>query len=154
MAFTIPTETFNALEHARNKAIGSNQFTDGVLTQFKGTFEEFWGVSGSDQSVPVKDAEGNPVLDSEGNETTEIIFVGEGSRYSLAEMQSIIDSLGAVLMEIMTQSSAFTDFLNTAYPGVLAGRYQQAGFDYTIDQSNVVLTGVNAAWAANLQDRE
>ena len=147
MPFEIPAEQFDALEHARNKAIGSNQFTDGVLTQFKGTFEEFWGVSGSDQSVPVKDAEGNPVLDSEGNETTEIIFVGEGSRYSLAEMQSIIDSLGAVLMEIMTQSSAFTDFLNTAYPGVLAERYQQAGFDYDTSTGAVVLTGINNFWA-------
>ena len=147
MAFPIPTQTFNALEHARNKAIGSNQFTDGVLTQFKSTFEEFWGVSGSDESVPVKDADGNPVLDSEGNATTETVFVGKGSRYSLSEMQSVIDALGAGLMEIMTQAAAFTQFLNTAYPGVLPARYQQAGFDYTIEPTGVVLTGVNAAWA-------
>jgi hypothetical protein len=148
MAFPIPTQTFNALEHARNKAIGSNQFTDGVLTQFKATFEEFWGVSGSDESVPVKDADGNPVLDSEGNATTETVFVGKGSRYSLAEMQSVIDALGAGLMEIMTQATAFTQFLNKAYLGVLPARYQQAGFDYTIEPTGVVLTGVNAAWAA------
>ena len=148
MAYPIPAQTFNALEHARNKAIGSNQFTDGVLTQFKSTFEEFWGVSGSDESVPVKDADGNPVLDSEGNATTETVFVGKGSRYSLAEMQSVIDALGAGLMEIMTQAAAFTQFLNTAYPGVLPARYQQAGFDYTIEPTGVVLTGVNAAWAA------
>jgi len=147
MAFPIPTQTFNALEHARNKAIGSNQFTDGVLTQFKSTFEEFWGVSGSDESVPVKDANGDPVLDGDGNPTTETVFVGKGSRYSLAEMQSIIDALGAGLMEIMTQAAAFTQFLNAAYPGVLPARYQQAGFDYTLSQSGVVLTGVNSAWA-------
>ena len=147
MAFPIPTQTFNALEHARNKAIGSNQFTDGVLTQFTSTFEEFWGVSGADESVPVKDADGNPVLDSEGNATTETVFVGKGSRYSLAEMQLVIDALGAGLMEIMTQAAGFTQFLNTAYPGVLPARYQQAGFDYTIEPTGVVLTGVNAAWA-------
>lgn len=127
MAFPIPTQTFNALEHARNKAIGSNQFTDGVWTQFKSTFEEFWGVSGSEENN---------------------IFIGKGSRYSLAEMQSIIDALGAGLMEIMTQAAAFTQFLNAAYPGVLPARYQQAGFDYTIEPTGVVLTGVNAAWAA------
>ena len=127
MAFPIPTQTFIALEHARNKAIGSNQFTDGVLTQFKATFEEFWGVSGLDENE---------------------IFVGKGSRYSLAEMQSIVDALGAGLMEIMTQAAAFTEFLNAAYPGVLPVRYQQAAFDYTVSQSGVILTGVNAAWAA------
>jgi hypothetical protein len=127
MAFPVPPKVFNALDHARNKAIESNQFTDSVLTQFRTTFEEFWGVSGSIRNG---------------------LFIGSGSRYSLAEMQSVIDALGAGLMEIMTQAAAFTQFLNTAYPGVLPARYQQAGFDYTIEPTGVVLTGVNAAWAA------
>ena len=127
MSFPVPAEVFNPLDHARNKAIESNQFTDSVLTQFKATFEQFWGVSGH---------------------TLGSVFVGNGSQYSLAEMQLVIDQLGAGVIEIMTQAAAFTDFINTAYPGVLPARYQQAGFDYTVSQSGVILTGVNAAWAA------
>jgi hypothetical protein len=63
-------------------------------------------------------------------------------------MQLVIDQLGAGVIEIMTQAAAFTDFINTTYPGVLPARYQQAAFDYTLSQSGVVLTGLNAAWAA------
>lgn len=127
MAFPVPPKVFNALDHARNKAIESNQFTDSVLTQFRSTFEEFWGVAGS-----VKNG----------------FFIGSGSRYSLAEMQSIIDALGAGLLDIMGQATAFTQFVDAAYPGALPDRYQQAAFDYTIEPTGVVLTGVNAAWAA------
>lgn len=142
MAFTIPTQQFDALEHARNKAIRSNQFLEMVLTQFTSAYEEFWGVSGSMQDV--KDADGNPVLDGDGNPTQE--FVGGGSRYTLQEMQSIITALGPAIMDIMTQTAAFTQFLNAAYPGVLSDRYQRSAFDYTADQNGVVLTGVNSVW--------
>jgi len=143
MAFEIPAAAFNATEHARNKAIRSNQYLEMVLSQFVSAYEEFWGVSGSMQDV--KDVDGNPVLDVDGKPTQE--FVGGGSRYTLAEMQSVVTALGPAIVDIMTQTTAFTRFLNTAYPGALAARYQQAAFDYTVGQSGVVLTGVNSIWA-------
>ena len=142
MAFTIPVQQFDATEHARNKAIRSNQYLEMVLSQFVSAFEEFWGVSGSMQDV--KDADGNPVLDADDKPTQE--FVGGGSRYTLQEMQSVITALGPAIVDIMTQTSGFTQFLNAAYPGELAERYQQAAFDYKLDQNSVVLTGVNSIW--------
>ena len=142
MAFEIPPPAFNATEHARNKAIRSNQFLELVLTQFTSAFEEFWGVSGSMQDV--KDEDGKPVLDGDGKPTQE--YVGNGSRYSLEEMQSIITALGPAVVDIMTQTAGFTQFLNAAYPGTLADRYQSAAFEYTVGQSGVILTGVNDIW--------
>tara|TARA_R110000803_G_scaffold75124_6_gene139441 strand:- start:2022 stop:2462 length:441 start_codon:yes stop_codon:yes gene_type:complete len=143
MPFEIPAEQFDATEHARNKAIRSNQFLEMVLTQFTSAYEEFWGVSGSMQDV--KDINGDPVLDGNGNPTQE--FVGDGSRYTLDEMQSVIVALGAAVTDILTQTATFTQFLNTAYPGVLADRYQQAAFNYDTSTGVVVLTGINDFWA-------
>lgn len=138
MAFKIPPVKFDAYEHARNKAIRSNQFLELVLQQFTEAYELFWGVSGTEQ--PVNDADGNPA------DTTE--FVGSGSRYTTEEMQSVIDTLGGeALIAILTQTAGFTQFLNAAYPGVLPDRYQKAAFDYKMDETGIHLVGLNETWS-------
>lgn len=144
MAFEIPPESFNPKEHARNKAIRSNQFLATVLQQFIASYEEFWGVSGSMQ--PVIDEKGQPVLDGDGNQVTE--FVGNGSRYTTEEMQSVMDELGpANVVAILTQSQGFIQFLVVSYPGELPERYHLAAFDYTTDLGRIHLVGVNKVWA-------
>ncbi len=138
MAFEIPPPKFDAYEHARNKAIRSNQFLELVLQQFTDAYESFWGVSGSTQ----------PINDDDGNPTDKTEFVGGGSRYTTEEMQSVIDALGPqALVAILTQTAGFTQFLNAAYPGVLADRYQKAAFDYKMDETGIHLVGLNEIWA-------
>ena len=134
MPFEVPTLTFNALEHATNKALRANQLEVTILEQFKASYEDFWGVSGSETTNEV-----------DGVQVT--TFVGGGSRYSVAEMQSIITTLGATAIAIMTAAAGLVQFIDIAYPGVLADRYKGAAFDYTVGPSGLTLTELNATWA-------
>jgi hypothetical protein len=134
MPFEVPTLTFNALEHATNKALRANQLEVTILEQFKASYEDFWGVSGSETTNEV-----------DGVQVT--TFVGGGSRYSVAEMQSIITTLGATAIAIMTAAGGLVQFIDIAYPGVLADRYKGAAFDYTVGPSGLTLSELNAAWA-------
>lgn len=133
--FTVPEVKFDPTEHARNKAIRSNQFFEMVLSQFRSTYDEFWGVSGSDKTTEV-----------EGEQVT--TFVGGGSRYTVTEMQSILAAMPmATAIDILTGTAQFVVFIEGAYPGVLADRYKTAAFTYTLDQSGIVLTALSAAWS-------
>jgi hypothetical protein len=134
MPFEVPTETFNATEHAKNKVLRANQLEALILQQFKASYEDFWGVSGSDKAETVDEVE----------VTT---FIGGGSRYSVEEMQSIINTLGATAIQIMTAAAGLVEFIDAAYPGVLKDRYKGSAFDYTIGPSGITLTKLSDAWA-------
>lgn len=133
MPFEVPTSTFNAQEHATNKVLRSNQLEVTILEQFKAAYEDFWGVSGSDDVKGV----------DEGQVPT---FVSTGSRYSVTQMQAILDVIGATAIQILTAAAGLVQFIEAAYPGVLEERYKGTAFDYTIGPSGLTLTGLNSAW--------
>ena len=134
MPFEVPTEQFNSTEHAKNKVLRANQLEALILQQFKASFEDFWGVSGSDKTETV-----------DGEEVT--TFVGGGSRYSVEEMQSIINTLGATTLQIMTAAAGLTQFIEAAYPGVLPERYKATAFEYKLGSDGMTLTKLSDAWA-------
>jgi len=131
MPFEVPTSTFNALEHATNKVLRSNQLEETILQQFKAAYEDFWGVSGSQ---------------------SETGFLGSGSRYSVEEMQAIIDTLGATAIDIMTAAGGLVEFIDAAYPGVLEERYKGAAFSYTTGQNGITLTQLVDAWSVPVEE--
>jgi len=133
MPFEVPTSTFNAVEHATNKVLRSNQLEESILQQFKASYEDFWGVSGSDATNEV-----------DGVQVT--TFTGGGSRYTVEEMQSIVTTLGATAIAIMTAAGGLVQFIDAAYPGVLEDRYKSAAFEYTVG-AGITLTKLADAWA-------
>lgn len=131
MPFELPQESFNALEHAKNKLIRANQFENMIKEQFIASYEDFWGVSGK-----------SGVVDGEN------VFIGGGSRYTVEQMQAILDIMPqAIAIDVLTDAAAFVQYLNTAYPDVLPERYHTTAFDYTIGVSGITLTNINSFWA-------
>ena len=149
MPFEIPTSTFNALEHATNKVLRSNQLEETILQQFKAAYEDFWGVGGADQTKTIKgDSGATPPTE----DTQVTVFVGTGSRYSVEEMQAIIDTLGATAMAIMTAAGGLVQFIDAAYPGVLEERYKDAAFSYTTGQNGITLTQLVDVWSVPVEE--
>lgn len=124
MPFEVPTSTFNAQEHATNKVLRSNQLEKTILEQFKSAYEDFWGIT------------------------------SDGSRYSVEEMQSILNVLGATAIAIMTAAAGLVQFIDAAYPGVLEDKYKAAAFNYTVGQSGITLTELNEAWVPVVPEEE
>jgi hypothetical protein len=135
MPFEVPTASFDATEHARNKVLRSNQLEELILQQYKASYEDFWGVSGSDKTETV-----------DGEQVT--TFVGGGSRYSVEEMQTVLGVLGATAIQIMTAANGLVTFIDASYPGVLPDRYKTAAFEYTLGPGGITLTKLSDAWAA------
>jgi hypothetical protein len=130
MPFEIPTLTFNALAHATDKVLRSNQLEKTILDQFKAAYEDFWGVSGTESII---------------DKIT--VFKSAGSRYSVEEMQSIINVLGATAISIMTAAGGLVQFIEIAYPGVLEDRYKSTAFEYAVGEGGITLTKLSDAWA-------
>ena len=145
--FELPAEEFNAREWTRNKLIRSNQTKEAILRSFIAGYEDFWGVTGSDQQQTIKDADGVPVLDGDGKEQTETVFVSNGSRHTLAEMQACIDLMGATVVQVLTESAGFIEFASKAYPDEFPVRYRSSAFTYEIEGGRLVLTSIKAVWA-------
>ena len=134
MPFEVPEQSFNANEHARNKLLRANQLEQVILQQFVSAYEDFWGVSGSDQTTEV-----------DGEQVT--TFVGAGSVYTVEQMQSVLDAMPqATAIDVMTDAAQLVGFIDLAYPGVLADRYKTAAFTYTIGQAGITLTGLQSSW--------
>ena len=117
MPYTPPVLQFDAPEHARNKVLRANQFHELVVLQYKNSYEDFWG------------------LHPEGD-----------SRYSVAEMQSILDVLGATAIDMLSDAGAFVQYLATAYPGSIDAKYLDAAFDYSVGQSGITVTALKDVW--------
>jgi hypothetical protein len=135
MPFEVPPSVFDPHAHATNKITRANQLEQLILQQFISSYEAFWGVSGSDVTTEV---DGEPV-------TT---FVGAGSIYTVAEIQSVIDAMPmSTAIDILTDAAQLVGFIDSAYPGVLADRYKHAAFEYTIGQSGITFTNLAATWS-------
>ena len=123
MPFEVPTSTFNALEHATNKVLRANQLQEMILTQFKESFHDFWGVS----SPPT------------------------GSRYTTEEMQAIIDVMPATVVDILTDAAQFYGYIAGAYPDAIESKYSTAAFEYNIVENGLVILDLKQEWQAPVE---
>jgi hypothetical protein len=134
MPFPIPEDSFNALEHARNKLLRANQLEQTILSQFVAAYEDFWGVSGSDQTEEI-------------DEEVVTVYVPNGSRYTVEQMQAVLVAMPmAVAIDVLTDAAQLVAFIDAAYPGVLADRYKHAAFLYTISETGITLTDLSEGW--------
>lgn len=122
MGYPVPEIGFDAAEHARNKVIRANQLQEIILQQYKDTYQDFWGVTDPPS----------------------------GSRYSTEEMQRVINAIPqAVAIDMLQDSRAFADFVNTAYPGLLDAKYSTSAFNYTLHNGNTIVIGaLRDVWKA------
>lgn len=126
MSYPEPTQTFDALDHARNKVLRANQFQELVIQQYKNSFEDFWGLS------------------PEG-----------GTKYSVEEMQSVLDAMPqATAIDILQDSAGFVAYVLQAYPGKLEEKYQGSAWDYTIDANGITVTALKPVWEKQEQQPE
>jgi len=116
--YPVPEEQFNAIEHARNKIIRSNQFQQLVLAQWIATYLDFYGLAESG-----------------------------GSRYTTPQMQEIIDVMPAsTARDIMADSAAFVAFVNAAAPGAIADKYQSPAFVMSDDGTTITVGDLRPEW--------
>jgi hypothetical protein len=116
--YPVPGEEFIASEHARNKIIRANQFQQLVLSQWIATYLDFYGLAESG-----------------------------GSRYTTAQMQAIIDAMpAATARDIMSDSAAFVQFVNTAAPGAIADKFQSPAFVMTDDGQTITVGDLRPEW--------
>lgn len=117
MAFELPTEQFNYIEHAKNKVLRANQLEDTIVSQFKIAYEDFWGVQ-----------------------------LNQGSKYTVEQMQSILEAMPmTTAIQILTTSSNLVDYITTSYN--LPIEYQSAAFSYTFNENGIQLTELKEEWA-------
>ena len=123
MAYEVPIQTFDAIEHAKNKALRANQLQEMILTQFKESYHDFWGVS-------------NPPT---------------GSRYTTEEMQAVLDVMPATVVDILTDAAQFYWYIAGAYPDSIESKYSTAAFDYNIGQNGLIISGLKEEWATPVE---
>ena len=123
MSYEVPQESFNALEHAKNKVLRANQLQDTVLVQFKESYHDFWGVT-------------NPPT---------------GSRYTTQEMQAIIDVMPTTVIDILTDAAEFYNYIVGAYPDSIESKYSTAAFNYTIGENGLIVSDLKEDWAAPVE---
>ena len=62
-------------------------------------------------------------------------------------MQAILDELGPLVFQILTDSSTFVSAITTAFPGELEAKYESAPYDYTITpEGRLVIGELKEAW--------
>lgn len=122
IGYPVPEQGFNALEWARNKVLRANQLQQSVMDGYKATFEDFWGVQ----------------------------WPPKGSQHTTAEMQQIINAIPqSVALDMLEDSQAMRDFINSAYPGALETQYQSTAFAVTIHNGNTIVIGeLKDVWKA------
>ena len=114
IGYPVPEETFDARQWARNKVLRANQLQETILDQYRATFEDFWGVQ----------------------------WPPKGSRHTTAEMQQIINAIPqSVALDMLQDSQALREFINTAYPGALPARHQSTAFVVNIHNGNTIVVG-------------
>jgi hypothetical protein len=119
MPYDLPESQFDAVEHASNRVLQANAFESLIVQQFKSLYHEFWGVT-------------DPPT---------------GSRFSVAEMQSILNAMPqSTAIDMMTDAAAFVVYIAAAYPLAMDAKYGTAAFNYTIDQNGITLTSLKADW--------
>ncbi len=136
MPFELPEKpSFDAAEWTRNKILFLNQFEETVVKGFLRSYEVFWEVSGSDQT---KEIDGEQVA----------VFVGNGSRHTVEEMQACIDLIGIEgFVKIKTASDAMIKYIESQ-GGVVPDRYKSSPFEYQLGPNGIKLTKLVDVWAA------
>lgn len=122
-AYPVPDEGFNSNEHARNKVLRANQTQDGIVQQWKGAYEDFYGLAPD-----------------------------SGSRYTSEQMQQILaDMPFATCRAIMSASAKFVAFVDSVDPGALEDKWKSPAFEMT-DDGNVITVGeLKPAWQPQLE---
>ena len=126
MTYEIPVKTFDAVEHAKNKALRANQYQEMILTQFKESYHDFWGVS----SPPT------------------------GSRYTVEEMQAVLDVMPATVINILTDASQFYAYVTGTYPDSIESKYSIAAFDYNIGETGIIISSLKPEWLAPVEEQQ
>jgi hypothetical protein len=140
--FTVPTnDNFDAQTHAANAVIRLNQRIDALVDGFVQDYEDFWGVSGSDQTQEV-----------DGEQVT--VYVPAGSKYTVEQMQAKIDSMGiqnagGLLMLAANLRDLIVGAQTVLGVDLLPARYHSPAFTLqaiTSASAPIVITGLSATW--------
>lgn len=116
MAFALPEQQFNIIEHAQNKILRANQLEETIVYQYKSSYESFWGVQ-----------------------------LNQGSKYTVEQMQSILEAMPmSTAIQILTTSSNLVDYITKSYN--LPIEYQSSAFSYTFNENGIQLTELKEAW--------
>lgn len=117
MTYSVPSESFNSSVLARNKVIYANQFRDQAIQNYKTAYKKFW------------DLEIRP------------------SGRSQEDFNAILTDMGAVSVDILTDSATYVASLNANYPGVLPEEYHSAPYPYTVVDGVLQVTGgLTSTW--------
>ena len=69
-------------------------------------------------------------------------------------MQAIIDELGPLVFQILTDSSTFVAAITTAFPDELEAKYESAPSDDTIIEGRIVIGDLKEAWQPVIPEEE
>jgi hypothetical protein len=140
--FTVPQiSAFDAPTHAANAVIRLNQRIDALVEGFIRDYEDFWGVSGSDQTQEI-----------DGEQVT--VFVPDGSKYTVEQMQAKIDGMGitnagGLLMLAGNLRDLIVGAQTVLGVDLLPTRYHSTAFTMqTITSASdpIVITGLSSTW--------
>lgn len=139
MPFAIPEVPRDMHTDARDAVIRLNQEIDMDVQRFISAYENFWAVSGTETTDP---------------ETGEMVFVGNGSELTLAEMQRKIDLMPqSAAMGMLMLAGLKRDMIMAAEQFLgeqrLPTRYRTPAFTMqpiTSAADPIVLTGLAAVW--------
>ena len=68
-------------------------------------------------------------------------------------MQAILDELGVLVIQILTDSATFVAAINTAFVGELEEKYQSAPYEYTITPEGLLVIGaLKEAWQPETEE--
>jgi hypothetical protein len=140
--FTVPqNNTFDASTHAANAVIRLNQRIDALVEGFILDYEDFWGVSGSDQTQEI-----------DGEQVT--VYVPAGSKYTVEQMQAKIDGMGiqnagGLLMLAANLRDLIVGAQTVLGVDLLPARYHRPAFtlqEITSPSDPIVITGLSDTW--------
>ena len=141
MPFELPSRpTFDAPLWAENIILSLNQYEESVVRGFISNYETLWGVSGSDQKKTIDDVEVT-------------VFVGNGCRHTIEQMQAIIDVFGAGFVQMKMAADSMTAYIKSQ-GGEIPERYLSAAFEYELGPSGIKLTKLADVWAAPIVEEE
>jgi hypothetical protein len=140
--FTVPTNNaFDAQTHAANAVIRLNQRIDALVEGFVQDYEDFWGVSGSDQTQEI-----------DGEQVT--VYVPADSKYTVEQMQAKINGMGiqnagGLLMLASNLRDLIVGAQTVLGVDLLPTRYQMPAFamqPITSASDPIVITGLSDTW--------
>ena len=100
--YTVPEQSVDARESARNRITRANQFHELLIAQYRSAYESYWQTPRTH----------------------------EDRALTMAQMQSVIDQAQSTMIDVLTRSAKFVAFVADAYPESLlsSGTEGQEGF--------------------------